>query len=302
MVTVPADSTVERMEGLLGQRPEDRGTILRRLRRSPSGIVGALLVGLTVIAGVGSVAWTPYSAVGVSPNESFAPPSFAHLLGTDEYGRDELSRLLVGAQLTLVEATLGVLIAAAIGIPAGLLAAEFGGKTEEALMRATDIVYAFPAVLLATILAGARGGGSTLVATVAVGIALSPVYARVTRSGAVEVLGSGYVRAARAYGRGHLAILRRHVVRNVAWLIVVQTAVLMSVAILATSAMSYLGLGTAPPTPSWGGMLESAQVYLSNDPKLAIWPAAAIVGLVLGLNLFAEFLQETLARGTGGRT
>ncbi len=265
-----------------------------KLRGKRAAIVGLAIVGATVLVAGISAVWTPHSTTAVFPNTSFAAPSLVHPLGTDQYGRDELSRLMVGAQITLVQAALAVLIAAVIGLPVGLLAAQYGKGAEEVLMRGVDILYAFPAVLLATMLA-ATFGSSTVTATVAVGVAYSPVFARVTRSAARQVLKQNYVLAAKAYGRGGAAILRRHVIPNVAWLIVVQGAVLMSLAILAGSALSYLGLGTAPPTPSWGRMLEVAQAYLYNDPWLAIWPSVAIAGLVLGFNLLGELLQEALS-------
>ena len=184
-------------------------------------------------------------------------------------------------------------IAALIGIPLGAIAAQRGGAVDEVAMRASDIVYAFPAVLIAIMLAAAYGR-STTTAMVAIGIAYIPVFARLTRGSALQVLRSDYVLAARACGRRPREILTHHVLPNIAAILIVQATVLFAVAILAEAALSYLGLGTSPPAPTWGGMLTNSQTYLSEDALLALWPGLAIALAVLGFSLLGDGLRDVL--------
>ncbi len=267
---------------------------LRRLgRRSPSATFGGVVVGLIVLVALLALAWTPYGPLVVSTSKELLPPSPSHLLGTDEYGRDVLSRLMSSADLTLISSAGAVLIAGLVGIPAGLLAASRGGRLGELIMRAADLVYSFPALLAAITLVAAFGA-STATATIAIGIASIPAFARVTRGAALTVLESEYVLAARAYGRSPLAILRRHVLPNVLPFVIVQSSLLLSITVLAVAALSYLGLGTPPPTATWGGMLQSAQSYLYQDPLLAVWPGVAIAVSVLGFNALGDGLRDLL--------
>jgi peptide/nickel transport system permease protein len=240
-----------------------------------------------------SFVWTPYDPNAQDLAHTFATPSLAHPLGTDDYGRDVLSRLMSGSRLTLYAGVLSVLIAAVIGIPAGLIAASHGRFTSEAIMRTADLVYAFPALVAAIALTAALGP-STTTSMIAIGIAFTPFVARVVRSGAVSVLASEYVLAARAYGRSRGAILRRHVVPNITPLIVVQLTLLFSIAILAEAALAYLGLGAPPPAASWGLMLYDAQNDLYNDGLLSLWPTLAIAITVLGFNLLGDGLRDVL--------
>lgn len=264
-----------------------------RWLRSPSAVIGSAIVGVIVVAALLSLVWTPYGPLAVAPPSALHGPSAAHLLGTDQYGRDVLSRLMAGCRITVYAGVISVLIAAAAGIPAGLLAAQRGGILGEVVMRVGDVIYGFPA-LLAAITLSAAFGASTTVAMIAIGIAYIPVFARVSRSGALAVLSSDFVLAARAYGRRPLAILRRHVIPNVAGLLIVQSSLLFSLAILAEAALDFLGLGTPPPTASWGRMIGTAQNYLAGDPLLAVWPGIAIFLAVLGFNLLGDGLREVL--------
>jgi peptide/nickel transport system permease protein len=217
-----------------------------------------------------------------------------HPFGTDEYGRDVLSRLMAGAKLTLYAGAVAVLIAVVGGVPLGLAAAATRGTiVDDALMRLVDLIYAFPALLAAIILAAAVGA-STTSAMVAIGVASIPVFARVTRAGALQVLRSEYVLAARAYRRSTIAILWRHVLPNIRSLLIVQASLLYAIAILAEAGLSYLGLGTPPPAPSWGAMVQDAQQYLSRDPLLVFWPGIFIALAVLGFNLLGDGLRDLL--------
>ncbi len=265
----------------------------RLARRNPSALLGGLVVLVIVVVAVVAVFWTPYGPLAVFPGQALLGPGPHHLLGTDQYGRDLLSRLMSGADPTLLSSAGAVLIAGGIGIPAGLLSASRGGLVSELIMRLADLIYSFPA-LLAAITLVAVFGASTITATVAIGIASIPAFARVTRSASLTVLGTDYVLAARAYGRSPLAILRRHVVPNILPFIIVQSSLLLSVTVLAVAALSYLGLGTPPPAATWGGMLENAQNYLYQDPLMAVWPGLAIALCVLGFNALGDGLRDLL--------
>lgn len=271
----------------------DAASFAARLLRNPSAVIGGIIVLIVVATALVSLAWTPYGPAALS-GHMLAGPSAAHWLGTDEYGRDVLSRLMAGTRITLAAGVFAVLIAGLAGVPAGLAAAEAGGLTSDGIMRLADLLFAFPALLLAITLAAALGS-STVTAMLAIGIASVPFFARITRSGALTVLSSEYVLAARAYGRTRLAIVRRHVLPNIAPLILVQTSLLFSVSILAEAGLSYLGLGTPPPSSAWGLMLEDAQRnYLQSDPLLSVWPVLAIVITILGFNLLADGLRDLL--------
>jgi peptide/nickel transport system permease protein len=264
-----------------------------RFLHSPSAVIGGLIVFLVVGTALLSFFWTPHDPNALDLSHTFAGPSLAHPLGTDLDGRDTLSRLMAGSRLTLYAGVLSVLIAAAIGIPAGLVAASSGRVTSEAIMRTADLVYAFPALVAAIALTAALGP-STTTSMLAIGIAFTPFVARVVRSGALSVLSSEYVLAARAYGRSKRAILARHVVPNIMPLIVVQITLLFSIAILAEAALAYLGLGAPPPAASWGLMLNDAQPYVYSDALLSIWPALVIAITVLGFNLLGDGLRDVL--------
>jgi peptide/nickel transport system permease protein len=268
-------------------------SVWRRWRHSAEAVGGGVIVAAIIVLALVSLFWTPYPPLTVDPSHALAGPSGAHLLGTDQYGRDVLSRLMAGAQITLYAGAVSVLIAGMVGVPVGILAAQRGGAVEESVLRLADIIYAFPALLAAITLSAALGA-STVTAMTAIGIAYIPVFVRVTRSNAVRVLHSEYVLAARSYGRRPLAIVRRHVLPNIRATIIVQMTQLFSLAILAEAALDFLGLGTVPPTPSWGNMLQTAQDYLSRDTLLSIWPGLAIFIAVLGLNLLGDGLNEVL--------
>jgi peptide/nickel transport system permease protein len=262
-------------------------------RLHPSAVIGGTIVGATVVLALVAVVWTPYHAT-IPSDQVLAPMSWHHPFGTDEYGRDVLSRLMAGAKLTLYSGAIAVLIAVAGGLPIGLAAAALRGTVvDELLMRLVDLVYAFPALLAAIVLAAAVGA-STTTAMLAIGIASIPVFARVSRAGALQVLESEYVLAARAYRRSTAAILWRHVLPNIRALLIVQASLLYAIAILAEAGLSYLGLGTPPPAPTWGAMVQDAQQYLGRDAVLVFWPGIFIALVVLGFNLLGDGLRDLL--------
>ncbi len=277
------------------QVPDPDATLApaRGLRRRPGAtlVVGGGLVGLVVLMALVSFLWTPYDPTLVNPADRLAAPLTEHLLGTDKFGRDVFSQILVGARTALFVGVVAVGVAAVVGVPLGILTAMAPGWLGEVLMRATDLLLAFPALLLA-IMFSAVYGGSTLVAMVAIGIASVPSFVRLIRSGALQVMRTEYVLAARAAGRRPWAIGLRHVLPNVASLVIVQASVSFAIAVLAEAALSFLGYGTPPPTPSWGRMLQESQELLFVAPRLAVIPGIAIAVAVLGFNLLGDGLRD----------
>ena len=263
-------------------------------RRLPPGLlVGGLLVGLVVLTALLSIVWTPQDPTHVEVASRLRGPSVANLLGTDQLGRDELSRLIAGARNTLLVGIVTVVIALGLGVPLGGLAALYRGPLEGFAMRLSDVLLAFPALLLATLFA-AVFQPSTVTAMAAIGIALVPVFARVVRGAGLQVMQQDYVTIARTYRSSAAWILLRHLLPNVSSVLIVQATIAFAIAILAEAALSYLGLGTPPPTPSWGRMLSDAQSYLDQAPLLALWPGVAIALAVLGFNLLGDGLRDLL--------
>ena len=265
------------------------------LRRLPAtGIIGLIIVCLTVLAALISLVWTPHDPLMAIAADRLQGSSVEHLLGTDRFGRDVLSRLMVGAQITLFVGLVAVSISALIGVPLGIAAGMRRGKFLDSLvMRTADLLLAFPALLLA-IIAGAVWGPSTLTAMIAVGIAGIPSFARVARSGTLQVMSQDFIAAARVSKVSELTIATRHVFPNITGLVIVQASVYFALAILAEAALSYLGLGTAPPAASWGRMLQDAQSLLAVQPSLTLWPGLAIALTVLGFNLLGDALRDVL--------
>lgn len=256
-------------------------------------LIGGGIVAVIVALALLSYLWTPYPPMRVLPVEAYQRPNAEHWLGTDRLRRDVFTQILVGARTTLYVGFVAVGVAALLGVPLGILAAMSPGWLGQLVMRANDVLLAFPALLLAIMFA-ALYGGSTSVAMIAIGIATIPAFARITRSGALSVMRTEYVVAARAAGRSPLGIAVRHVLPNVAGLVIVQASVSFAIAILAEAALAYLGLGTPTGQASWGRMLYEAQTTLRSAPHLALIPGAAIALSVLGFNLFGDGLRDRL--------
>ena len=257
-------------------------------------ISGATIVAIVVATGIVSFFWTPFDPQRISPEERLVGVGVGgHLLGTDQFGRDLFSQIMVGSRTALFVGILAVSIAVMIGIPIGGVAAAQRGWIEDAVMRVSDVIYAFPPVLLAILLVAAFSPGVTA-AMVAIGIAYVPIVARVTRGASLAIFELDYAQAARSYGRGRAYIFARHVLPNIASVLIVQVTVLFALAILAEAALSFLGIGSQPPTPSWGRSLRDAQTFLSLSPRLAFWPGLAIALTVLGFNLLGDGLRDAL--------
>ncbi|MFN7724971.1 MAG: ABC transporter permease [Rubrivivax sp.] len=265
----------------------------RRALRHPSFLLGAVLTALMVLAALLSLVWTPYPAADIDIPNKLAAPSAAHWLGTDSLGRDIVSQLLVGAQASIVVGLVAVGIGLSLGVLLGCIAAARRGWVEELLMRSADFTFAFPALLSAIMLTAIYGPG-LLMSIVAIGIFNVPVFARITRGAANAVWAREYVLAARACGKGAVRITWDHVLPNIASQLTVQATISFATAILAEAALSYLGLGTQPPQPSWGRMLNEAQSLMFQAPLLAVWPGLAIVFSVLGLNLLGDGLRDLM--------
>ena len=252
----------------------------------------ALTAALLAVAAL-SYLWTPYPPAAIDIPHKLAAPSLAHWLGTDNLGRDVASQLIAGARVSILVGVVAVGIGLVFGVALGLVAAFMKGVVEDLVMKACDFVFAFPALLSAIMLTSTFGPG-VLNAIVAIGIANVPIIAKLTRATANSVLAREYALAARASGRGPLAIAFDHVLPNIAPALIVQATIQFAIAILAEAALSYLGLGAQPPQPSWGRMLSDAQNVLYNAPRLAVFPGAAIALSVLGLNLLGDGLRDAL--------
>ncbi|MBL8303017.1 MAG: ABC transporter permease [Ideonella sp.] len=265
----------------------------RRPRLPPSLWIGGALVALLLAAAALSLVWTPHAPTEIDIAAKLQGPTAVHWLGTDSLGRDIASLLLVGARNALAVGVIAVGIGITLGVALGLLAAARGGWLDEVLMRLADFTFAFPALLTAIMLAAVQGPG-LVTSVVAIGIFNIPVFARITRGAARAVWTRDYVTASRACGRGAWHITWRHVLPNIAGALIVQATIQFATAILAEAALSYLGLGTQPPQPSWGRMLNEAQSMMFQAPLLALWPGLAIAGSVLGLNLLGDGLRDRL--------
>jgi peptide/nickel transport system permease protein len=264
-----------------------------RALRHKSFVVGGVLTLLLAAAALLSLVWTPYPYAEIDIPNKLKPPTAAHWLGTDSLGRDIVSQLLVGAQNSIVVGVIAVGIGLGVGVLLGCVAAARGGWLDELIMRASDFTFAFPALLTAIMLTAIYGPGLVM-SIVAIGIFNVPVFARITRGSARSVWAREFVLAARAAGKGPARITLDHVLPNIASLLTVQATISFATAILAEAALSYLGLGTQPPQPSWGRMLNEAQTQMFQAPLLALWPGLAIVLSVLGLNLLGDGLRDVL--------
>ncbi|WP_417581681.1 ABC transporter permease [Pelagibacterium sp.] len=263
-------------------------------RGSAGLIVGAVLTALLACLALLSLIWTPYDVTRISVVTRLLPPSPEHWLGTDHFGRDMVSMILVGAQTSIAVALVAVGLGMGVGVPLGLSAASRAGSAlDELIMRGNDLVFAFPALIIAILITAVFGPGA-INAIIAIGIFNIPVFARLTRGAAMSVWQREFIMAARLAGKGRAMISLEHVLPNIANMLIVQATIQFSLAILAEAGLAYVGLGAQPPVPSWGRMLAEAQTMISFAPHVALVPGLAIVLSVLGLNLFGDGLRDLL--------
>ena len=257
-------------------------------------LLGGIVTAAFALAALISFVWTPYDVTVLEIRNKFALPSGAHWLGTDHFGRDMASMVMVGARISIAVALAAVGFGMAVGIPLGLMAAaRRGSPLDELIMRGNDLVFAFPSLVIA-ILITAVFGPSLWNAIFAIGIFNTPVFARVTRGAALSLWTLDYILAARVAGKGAVRISLEHILPNIANLLIVQATIQFAVGIIIEAGLSYVGLGAQPPIPSWGRMLADSQTLILLAPHLALIPGLAIVLMVLGLNLLGDGLRDAL--------
>lgn len=278
----------------LSPRARRRRILRRRFMRRPFAIVGLVVALMFVLAAIFAPLVAPYSASATDFNATLAPPfSHGHLLGTDELGRDQLSRIIWGSRASIQAGVLSTTLAMVIAVPIGIVAGYYRGWIDPVIARLTDVLLAFPFLVLAVGLAAILGPSLTN-ATIALGLGAVPVLIRIARGEALALREEDYVRAAVANGAGDVSILARHVLPNMLSTLIVQATVTIPAAIIGEAVLSFLGLGVQPPTPSWGVMLADAQSYVSQAPRLAIFPGVAVFLCSLSFNLLGDGLRDTL--------
>ena len=266
--------------------------LARFMRSNPIGALGVVIIAILVVVAVFASAIAPYRPT----DQSFSrllPPSADHVMGTDSIGRDTASRIIFGTRVSLYVGLIAVSISLVLGTTLGVIGGYFGGQTDALIMRLVDMMFAFPGLVFALLIAGLLGAGLTNT-MIAVGITYTPTYARVARGALLSVISQPYVEAARAAGGNDLHIIRRHVLPNMMVPLIVMSTLSLSTAILAESSLSFLGLGVQPPDPSWGEMLSSNRQYMELAPSVAIFPGLAIMIAVLGFNFLGDGLRDAL--------
>lgn len=267
------------------------GFVSRNVGFIVGAIITASFVGIAVIAQF----WTPYDPAALSIVDKLRAPSPHHWFGTDQLGRDVLSMIMAGAKNSVGVALLSVIIGVFIGVPLGLLAAARRGAMDELIMRGNDLIFAFPSLLLAILITAVFGPGAVN-AIIAIGIFNIPVFARVTRGGALQLWTRDYSLAARVAGKGSSRISFEHILPNLVGLLAVRGTIQFSLGVIAEAGLSYVGLGAQPPTPSWGRTLNEAQTLTALAPSLALFPGVALLLFVLGLNLLGDGLRRRAER------
>lgn len=273
--------------------PKGWRAFLKSALRNRNFLVGICLTGFVLAIALISFVWTPYDTTKLIISERLKSPNHTYLLGTDHFGRDIFSMVMVGARNSIAVALLAVGIGILIGVPLGCWAAAKRGRIDEILMRSSDIIFAFPALLSAVMITAIFGPSATN-AIIAIGIFNIPVFARVARGAALTIWSREYILAARASGKGAARITREHILPNITNILIVQGTIQFSLGILAEAGLSYVGLGTQPPDVSWGRMLNEAQTMMAIAPHMAIIPGVAIIVTVLGLNLLGDGLRDLL--------
>ncbi|HEV2955234.1 MAG TPA: ABC transporter permease [Xanthobacteraceae bacterium] len=266
---------------------------LRRLLRRRGAIFGFAVIVIFVLLAVAAPWVTPYDPIAQSWTTVRKAPSAVHWFGTDEVGRDILTRVVFGARASLMAGVISIGIALSIGVPLGLIAGYLGGFVDALISRLTDAMLACPFLILAIALA-AFLGPSLGNAMIAIGITATPIFVRLTRGQVMAVKVEDYVEAARAVGNPRWRIALVHILPNILPALLVQATLSIAAAIIAEAALSFLGLGQQPPAPSWGSMLNAAQRFLVNAPWMAIWPGLAIFATVLSFNLLGDGLRDAL--------
>ena len=265
----------------------------RRLRRNGSGMIGLAIILVYTITAIFSALLAPYSPLEQRPAERLQAPGGAHIFGTDEFGRDILSRLMHGATNSLRTSAISVSIAFALGTLLGMIAGYAGGWVDTLTMRLADLIFAFPAILLALAIAAALGPG-TGNTILAISVVYLPIFARVARGSVLTIKQMDYIEATRSLGGGHALIMASHILPNAIAPSIVQVSLALSWSILTEASLSFLGLGTLPPNPSWGSMLSESRTLMEIAPWMAISPGIAIMLGVLGFNLLGDGLRDVL--------
>ena len=264
-----------------------------RLFRNINFIIGFLMTFIILLTALLSLGYTPYDPNRMNLSKRFQAPNPTHWLGTDQYGRDILSRVMKGAINSIIVGMVAVSIGMSFGILLGSLAAFYKKWVDESIMRISDVLYGFPAVLSAILITSILGPGAVN-SMMAIGIFNIPIFARLTRATSLSIWERDYVTSAKAIGRSDAGIIWRHVLPNILSSLIVQGTVQFAIAILAEAGLSYLGLGTQPPHASWGRMLQEAQTFMGTSAWLAIFPGCAIALAVLGFNLLGDGLRDML--------
>jgi peptide/nickel transport system permease protein len=269
-----------------------RGRGWLRISRNRLGMLGAAMILVALLVAVTAPVVSPYDPSSQAFRR-LLPPDAEHLMGTDELGRDTASRIVYGSRVSLQVGGLAVMIGLVLGTVIGVSAGFYGGRLDDWLMRVVDIMFAFPGLILAIVISGLLGPSRTN-AMLAIGIVFAPAFARVVRGSVLAVMQEGYMEAARVTGLKDRRMIVRYILPNITAALIVMTSVYLSTAILTEAGLSYLGLGTQPPEPSWGGMLSAARNYMELSPWMAFFPGAAIMLVVLGFNFLGDGLRDVL--------
>ena len=269
------------------------GTVLGRLIRTPRALFGAVVIGVVLVCALGADWLMPFSSEDMDFESLMVGPSWPHVLGTDQLGRDTLSRLILGTQVALQVSIGAVSLGLLIGVPLGLVSVTIGGWVDDAIMRVMDAIVVFPSLLIAVALATAIGNSLGTV-ILAIGVANVPWLARITRSQALALRELDFVAAATAAGTSTIKLMMRHILPNAVAPVIVQATLGMGYAVLAEAALGFIGVGVTPPTPTWGNMLQAAFPFLELQPALSIAPGVAIFLLVLAFNLLGDALRDIL--------
>jgi ABC-type dipeptide/oligopeptide/nickel transport system permease subunit len=278
---------------VVAPRARRRRILRRRFLRRPFAVAGLVVAAAFILGAIAAPLIAPHSPSETDFNVLLAHPSANHLLGTDELGRDIFSRLIWGARASIQAGVLATLLAMVIAVPIGLVAGYYRGWIDPVIARLTDVVLAFPFLILAVGLAAILGPSLTN-ATIALGVGSAPGLVRIARGEALALREEDYVRAAVANGASDATIIARHIVPNMLSTLLVQATLIIPGAIIGEAALSFLGLGVQPPTPSWGTMLADAQSYITSAPRLAVYPGIAIFLCTLSFNLFGDGLRDVL--------